>query len=187
MPKRLNPDQSKPFQPLASEFLRSVIDEAPAPATSTAVAEPADSEFEPPAAAEPPRAQDRTQAERIVTFRGKGRGAARREPQPVAVPEPGERLNRPLKVQLAPTERIEVSRIINQLSQELGTPVSASHVTRALLAIFRNAEGNVLERARATGPLKRPPNDDLTAIAAFEFRLAKLLSAALREAPALRE
>jgi hypothetical protein len=99
----------------------------------------------------------------------------------------GERLNRPLKVQLAPSESIEISRIINELSGALGTPLSTSHVTRALLTIFRHAEREVFKRAKERGALKRPPNDDLTAIAVFEQELAKVLLGALRSAPPLRE
>ena len=69
----------------------------------------------------------------------------------------------------------------------LGTSLSVSHVTRALLIVFRHAEKDVHERARQRGALKRPANDDLTAIAVFEHELAKLLLGALRTAKPLRE
>jgi hypothetical protein len=182
MPKKLDPTKDKPFQPLAPDLVRSVIDNT---STATAVAEPPEEMDEIPAP-EPAAVRARTKRSDNVVSMRRTQGAE--EPEARMLPEPGgERLNRPLKVQLAPSERNELQRIVNLLSQELGTPVSASHVTRSLLAIFRNAESLIINRARQTGTLKRPPNDDLTAIAAFEFRLAKLLAGALREAAPLRE
>lgn len=100
---------------------------------------------------------------------------------------PSNRLNRPLKVHLQPSERFEVDRIMTNISQELGTRISISHMQRAFVALLRNAEHNLLDRARRHGPITRPANENLVAIAAFEEELARLLAGALREAPPLRD
>jgi len=107
--------------------------------------------------------------------------------EPAREPQPTERLNAALKVQLHPAERRELNRFLNQLSQELGTTVSVSHLQRALVTLVLHAEAEVLKRAREYAPMKRPPNDNLAAIAAFEFRIAKVFCGALRQAPPLRE
>jgi hypothetical protein len=58
---------------------------------------------------------------------------------------------------------------------------------RSLLLILRHAERELVTRAGRSGPLRRPPNDDPAAIAAFEHRLGRILLGAFREAPPLRE
>ena len=189
MAKRLNPQETKPFQPIEAAFLKNLLaappDEAPAPeakpqsSTATAVAEPEPAR---PARASEPEPRER----KVVHMRDVPEPAPSRRVRPVSVPG-GERLNKPLKIQLQPSERAELARIVNDLCATLGTQVSTSHVTRALLTVFRNAEEKILERAKQKGSLKRPANDDLTAIAVFEQELAKLLLGAIRNSPPLRE
>lgn len=186
MPKKLEAQESKPFQPIKTAFLRGVLEDAEPEQEGqggVAVAEaPAPAVEAEPEAAPPSRRSER----KVVEMQREA------EPQPrrgraMPMPAGGERLNRPLKVQLQATERMELTRIVNELSSSLGTPLSVSHVTRALLTVFRHAEGEIQKRARQRGSLKRPPNDDLTAIAVFEQELAKLLLGALRDAKPLRE
>jgi len=167
MPKKLNPD-AKPFQPIEKAFVREALAETP-PAPSDA----------PPA---------RTEESRVVHLPRGGGAAPERddEPAPRSAPHP-DRLTRVLKAKVSTNEHVELTRLVNELSLELETPVSTTHVIRALITILRHAEPEVQRRAKQNGPLRRPPNDDLTAIAAFEFRLAKLLSAALRDSKPLRE
>lgn len=197
MPKRLDPQESKPFQPIKAAFLKDVLDDGPnstrdEPRPRVAVR------------AAPASAPARPEREPVEEVRGPNRkvvslpveedeapvtpapAPARRGRQAI-VTAGGERLNRPLKVQFQPSERNELTRITNELSMALGTSLSVSHVTRALLMVFRHAEKDVHERARQRGALKRPANDDLTAIAVFEHELAKLLLGALRTAKPLRE
>ena len=54
------------------------------------------------------------------------------------------------------------------------------------MTLLLHAEGEITKRARLTGPLHRPPNGDAVALARFEQQLAKILSAAFRDAPPLR-
>lgn len=181
MPKKLEPQEAKPFQPIKTAFLHSVLDEEP-PAREEEGGVATATEPEPERTRESPLSR----AERKVVSMSEVEPASRRT-RAMPAPAGGERLNWPLKVQLQPSERIEFTRIVNELSSALGTSLSVSHVTRALLTVFGHAEGEVQKRARQRGPLKRPPNDDLTAIAVFEHELAKLLLGAIREAKPLRE
>lgn len=183
MAKKYQPNEAKPFQPLKSSLLRQVLNE-PAPEVGEGnVATIAEPEPSPPVAA---AVQAEADERKVVPMQTEQPAPVRRA-RALPAPAGGERLNRPLKVQLQSSERIELTRIVNELSSTLGTPLSMSHVTRALLNVFRHAESEVHKRARERGSLRRPPNDDLTAIAVFEHELAKLLLGAIRNAKALRE
>jgi len=167
MPKQYDPAM-KAFQPIEQALLKEVLDDtspAPEPRLPRPVPRPSDT------------------ARKVVPLDQPQSPAA----EPARGPEPAERLNAPLKVHLQPAERRELNRVLNQISQELGTSVSASHVQRALLTLLLHGEAEVLKRAREHAPMRRPPNDNLAAIAAFEFRLAKILYGGLRQAPPLRE
>lgn len=166
MPKRYDPGET--FQPIEAALLQKVLDDAPLEPTPVPPREPA-------AVAAPQR--------KVVPIAP----PMPRPPEPAQEQQPTERLNAPLKVHLQPGERRELNRILNQLSQELRTTVSVSHVQRALMTLLQHAEAEVLKRAAEQPPMKRPPNDNLAAIAAFEFRLAKILYGGLRQAPPLRE
>ncbi len=178
MPKKLEAQEAKPFQPIKTAFLKGVLDDAPAegaPDGNTATAVETNPE---------PQAAER----KVLPLHTEPEVPLRRGRAPLAAAAPGgERLNRPLKVQLQASERLELARIVNELSSALGTPLSVSHVTRALLTVFRHTEVELQKRARQHGSLKRPANDDLTAIAVFEHELAKLVLGAMREAKPLRE
>lgn len=168
MAKKADPAE-KPFQPVETALLRSVLDDNR------------------PAVAVPPPRRILTDSPVVIMKRPPESPLGESTPKETVRVSHPEKPNRPIKVHLSPGERTEFNRVLNSLSQELGTGVSASHIQRALIAIFRHAEDEILKRAREHTPLKRPPNDDLTAIAAFEFRLSKLLSGAFREAPPMRE
>lgn len=195
MPKRLDPKESKPFQPIKAAFLRDVLDDGP----NSTRDEPRRPKAAVNAAPEPARAtpdpepveEVRAPSRKVVTLpveeEAPAPPAPARRGRQAIVTAGGEKLNRPLKVQLQSSERTELTRITNELSMALGTSLSVSHVTRALLMVFRHAEKDVFDRARQRGALKRPANDDLTAIAVFEHELAKLLLGALRTAKPLRE
>jgi len=168
MPKKLDP-HAKPFQPIEKAFVREVLADTPTAGTA-------------------PRS--RTEESRVVQLPRSSESAPapehHEEPAPRVASLP-DRLTRVLKAKVSTSEHVELTRLVNELSLELETPVSTTHVIRALITILRHAEPELQRRAKLNGPLRRPPNDDLTAIAAFEFRLAKLLSAALRESKPLRE
>ncbi|HZW05416.1 MAG TPA: hypothetical protein VFF58_00780 [Candidatus Nitrosotalea sp.] len=188
MPKKLEAQEAKPFQPIKTAFLRGVLEDAAEESVEgggVATAIEPEMTTEPEAEAEAPPQPRRTER-KVVELQRDVEARARRS-RPMPVPAGGERLNRPLKVQLQASERTDLTRIVNELSSSLGTPLSVSHVTRALLIVFRHAEDEIQKRARQRGSLRRPPNDDLTAIAVFEHELAKLLLGALRDARGLRE
>lgn len=178
MPKRL-PAGTKPFQPLEKALVNEVLAEAVA-----TLPEPEEPGPPPPTRTE----------KKVVGFPGPTQtGRASRpeadldDDQHISSAPMPDHLTRVLKAKVSSSEHAELKDLVNQLAVVLDTPVSTTHVLRALITILRHAEPNVVKRARQQGPLKRPSNDDLAAIAAFEFRLAKVLSAALRDAPPLRE
>ncbi len=208
MPKKADPT-TREFRPLDERLLNSVLaeealdqdaepDEAPAQASqSTARGSSQRREARPNRLGADPTVvvtQDQHGDKVIGLPRvGAGERASRTEPtsrskqKPEADLLPSNRLSRPLKVHLQPSERFEVDRIMTNVSQELGTRISISHIQRAFVALLRNAEHNLLERARRHGNITRPANENLVAIAAFEEELARLLAGALRDAPPLRE
>ena len=97
-----------------------------------------------------------------------------------------EKLSREKRVLLSPSEEREVEQVVARIAGELGTPVKLSHMLRAYMTLLIHAENEILQRARQSPPLRRPPNGDPVALASFEQGLAHILSSALREAPTLR-
>ncbi len=107
-----------------------------------------------------------------------------REPAPAAVPLKAR--CREKRVLVDADEDVQIEAQVQRLAAELGTPLKLSHVLRALLALFRRAEPDVLARARQAGPLTRPANGDPRALAEFEEQVAGVLAAAFRELPPRR-
>jgi hypothetical protein len=90
----------------------------------------------------------------------------------VPVQEP---LNKQLKFQVSGAEMREIRRIVGQLGSELEASLNWSHVARALLVIFKQAEDEIIKHARRSEPLVRPQNSDALALAEFENEIAKIL------------
>jgi len=182
MPKKLDP-HAKAFQPIEKAFLSEALADSPAMPAAAPPLPPAATAPAPTKAPLPEKIERKV----VQLPREEEAGEDEHEIEESARRATADRLTRVLKARVSASEQSELSRIVNQLSASLDTPVSTTHVIRALITILRHSEPQVIRRARQHGPLRRPSNDDLTAIAAFEFRLAKLISAALRDAPPLRE
>ena len=86
-----------------------------------------------------------------------------------------ESLNKQLKFQISGAEMREIRRIVGQLGSELEASLNWSHVARALLVIFKQAEDEIIKHARRSNPLVRPQNSDALALAEFESEIAKIL------------
>ena len=98
-----------------------------------------------------------------------------------------ERLSREKRVLLTLSEEREIERCVDRIAEGFGgTPVKLSHIVRACLTVMRHSEGEIIRRAEEVGQLTRPPNGDTMALVEFEHELAKVLSQAFRDAPALR-
>jgi hypothetical protein len=63
------------------------------------------------------------------------------------------------------------------------TAAKPSNVLRAMLSVLQNAEHELSEHAWKAAPIKRPPNDDAFAYADFEYRLVRIIDAAIRQSP----
>lgn len=97
-----------------------------------------------------------------------------------------ERMEREKRVLLTPSEERTLDRVVSNIGAELGTSLKLSHVLRSCIRLLINAEGELIERARATGRTVRPPNGDLAAIEDFEKIIASVLHAGIRAARPLR-
>jgi hypothetical protein len=89
-------------------------------------------------------------------------------------------------VLLTETEEASIEDLVARIARELGTPVKLSHVLRATIAVLLHAEESLFERAKKTGRIKRPPNNDPMALYQYEQVLARLLDSAVRGAPPMR-
>ena len=98
----------------------------------------------------------------------------------------GERLSREKRVLLSPAEERVIERLVQRLAEEFSSPVKLSHVLRACIAVLCHGENELLRRAKEAGQLVRPANGDPVGLARFEHALAKVISEALRDAPAVR-
>lgn len=112
---------------------------------------------------------------------------ARRAPMPQTIPPSLEEgLNREKRVLLTRSEERTLERVVANIAAELGASLKVSHVLRSCIRLIIDAEGEIVERARATGRTVRPPNGDLAKIEAFEKVIANVLQAAIRSARPIR-
>lgn len=175
MGKRVAPEE-RPYRPVQEALVRSVLN----PDEALYVAEPMSDngsvQISRPLAATditPPAPQERS-AGALGTV-----DAASHALLP-------EKLSREKRVLLTLSEEREIERLVARIAEELATPVKLSHMLRAYMTLILHAESEITKRARLTGPLHRPPNGDPVALARFEHQLAKILSAAFRDALPLR-
>src|SRR5215475_8460362 len=174
MGKRVAPDE-RPYRPVEEALVRSVLDpqedssigELPRANGLPQVSRPLDTD----AVAGIPRQGI------LAGIQGNGHDSG---------PTTAEKLSREKRVLLTLAEEREIERLVARVAEELATPVKLSHMLRAYMTLLLHAEGEITKRARLTGPLHRPPNGDAVALARFEHQLAKILSAAFRDAPPLR-
>ena len=64
--------------------------------------------------------------------------------------------------------------------------MDVANVGRAFLLLLGQAEHEIRQQARRAGPLKRPKNDNMAALAEFDHRIAQILFDALRKAAPFR-
>ncbi len=95
-------------------------------------------------------------------------------------------LSREKRVLLTPEEERQIERLVDHVGEQLGTSLKLSHLLRACVAVVCHAEQELLKRAAEAGPLARPANGDAVALADFEQTIARIISRALRDAPAFR-
>jgi hypothetical protein len=95
-------------------------------------------------------------------------------------------LIREKRVLLTPEEERQVERLVDRVGEQLGTSLKLSHLLRACMAVLCHAEEELHRHAGGLRPLSRPANGDAVALAQFEHALARILSKALRDAPAMR-
>ena len=175
MGKRVPVDE-KPFNPVEAALIRSVMAEEPPPP-------------EPIVRITPPSIEDLHSAKENEVQEPNGnthQGLQRREITTSPQGLPDGKLNREKRVLLTQPEERELERLVNRLAGELSTPVKLSHLLRACVTLLRHAEDQIADQARQAGPLTRPSNGDPVALADFEHRLARILSAAFRDATRIR-
>lgn len=185
MPKRV-PKDEKPFRPVEHSLVNRVMGTPVTTEEPESNTEAARVPVLPPAEPKP-----RKTTENVLRLPPKPRAEApqpRPEP-PAPQPEPTlSRRNPQERFYLNPDEKNELYDLVNQLTRALGTGVKSSNVHRALHLLCRNATQEILRRAdQNRGQLYRPSNENHVATAEFEYRLAKIISAGLRDAPSLRE
>ncbi|MCO6438141.1 MAG: hypothetical protein J5J06_13690 [Phycisphaerae bacterium] len=167
----------KPFRPLETSLVQAVMQGSAAVKSEPVV------EQEPEVEVDPPRqlaAGEGTEANRPVhDIRPPApRRVQRTTPSPVS--PLAERMEREKRVLLTPTEERALERVVANIGAELGTSLKLSHVLRSCIRLVINAEHELVERARATGRVVRPPNGDLHAIEAFEKVIAGVLQTGIR-------
>lgn len=156
------PPNDKPYRPVDEALVRSVLN--PEPNQNTAKVLQTPEPFRPPP--------------RLVGL--EGRKEAQWPPLEPSTTPGVEKLTREKRVLLTPTEEWELERLISEMAGQLRTPLKPSHVFRATVMLLRHASEELLKQSRRVGPLKRPPNNDVMALAAFEHYLAQVIDSALR-------
>lgn len=108
------------------------------------------------------------------------------EPDAAAVPvESPKKPGREKRVILSWEDEIAIQQLLDELSQTLQTPIKLSNALRSCVILLRHAQEPITKKASRARSIVRPPNNDLTAIALFEQRLAEIFQAGIREASSL--
>lgn len=107
------------------------------------------------------------------------------ESEATAMLEAPKKPGREKRVILSWEDEIAVQQLLDELSQTLQTPIKLSNALRSCVILLRHAQGPITKKASRAGEIVRPPNNDLTAIALFEQRLAGIFQAAIRESSTL--
>ncbi|MGE0682428.1 MAG: hypothetical protein AB7P69_16200 [Candidatus Binatia bacterium] len=173
MGKRVPPDE-RPFNPVEAALVRSVL--ASEPPVDLALVTTQVTSAEP---------QEDARGEHAVSIDGQQTWFTSRQQNALHALQI-EKLSREKRVLLTQVEEREVERIVARLAAELSTPVKLSHLLRACVTLIRHAESQIADQARQVGSLTRPANGNLAALAEFEHRFAKILSAAFRDTARLR-
>ncbi len=174
MAKRVPPDE-KPYRPVDDALVRSVLN--PQPMISEEDQESDSTEPQPS-----PRTTADTSTPKVLTLpRRKSEPDEERERKP----EP-ERFTREKRFLLTPSEDKQIDRLVAEIAENLGTAIKPSHMIRAMTTLLCHASDELIKQSRRVGPLKRPPNGDTTALAAFEHYLSQLIDTAVRNSKPLK-
>lgn len=89
-------------------------------------------------------------------------------------------LEHTVRFKLFEHEKQDVRHAVRRLAELLGTEVNFSNVSRCLWQLYMNNENEILDRfRRSRSSLKRPANNDLHALTAFEEAITKTIQAAI--------
>lgn len=186
--------EERPFRPLDASLVQAVMsgnnavaeERRPEPVKTVELVRAA----QPPPAVQEVRHEEvepRAREESAQQFAPPAPRPPARRPAAQAVPPSSEDgLNREKRVLLTRGEERTLERVVANIGAELGASLKVSHVLRSCIRLIIDNEGEIVERARATGRTVRPSNGDLAAIEAFEKVIANVLQAALRTARPVR-
>lgn len=174
MAKRVPPDE-KPYRPVDDALVRSVLNPKPLPA---------ESEQEEPSESTTPATRPEPAAEtpKVLTL---PRRRMEPEEERERKPEP-ERFTREKRFLLTPSEDKELERLVADVADHLGTAIKPSHMIRAMTTLLCHVGDELIKQSRRVGPIKRPPNGDTAALAAFEHYLSQLIETAVRNSKPLK-
>jgi hypothetical protein len=160
MAKRVPPHE-KPYRPVDEALVRAVIN----PSLKSAEANQAlEDQPELPVAS-------------LLAIRG---GRTLQPATEVSAAAKVEKLSREKRVLLTPTEELEFERLAMEVAAQLRTQLKPSHMLRAAIMLLQHAKDELVNQSRRVGPIKRPANSDIMALATFEHFLAELFDSALR-------
>lgn len=174
MAKRVPPDE-KPYRPVDDALVRSVLNPQPMISEEDQEADSTEPQPSPGTTAE-------TSTSKVLTLpRRKSESEEERERKP----EP-ERFTREKRFLLTPSEDKQIDRLVAEIAENLGTAIKPSHMIRAMTTLLCHASDELIKQSRRVGPIKRPPNGDTTALAAFEHYLSQLIDTAVRNSKPLK-
>lgn len=105
---------------------------------------------------------------------------------PTAIHELVEKFDQEKRMLLTRAESAQLDRLVNSLASRLNTQVKSSHVLRALVTLALSAEAEIYKRAGDVSGLTRPANGDANALKKFEREIARVISAAVKDAGPIR-
>ncbi len=171
MGRRLSAE--RPYTPLDESLITQVL-QPPAPSVSSAIVKPPGAQLNAPDVSSNPQAFEASHADSIAR-------APRREPP--ALP----RMDCTLRLRVSRQDKREFEAFTARFAAGVDATLKPSNVLRAMLSVLQNAEPVLADLTRhSTHSLRRPPNDDAVAYAAFEHCVVRLIDSAVRRSPPVR-
>lgn len=171
MGRRLSAE--RPYTPLDESLITQVLQPL-APIVSSATVKPPAAQPDTPEASANPRAFHDSRADSI----------SRAPPaNPPALP----RMDCTLRLRVSRQDKREFEAFTARFAAAVDATLKPSNVLRAMLSVLQNAEPVLADLTRhSTHSLRRPPNDDAVAYAAFEHCVVRLIDSAVRRSPPVR-
>lgn len=175
------PKDEAPYRPVDAKLASSVLNPSPTKPPGTQQPLEAGNGNHPPALA-----AETTEVKPLPRDVGVEKDSTPKDADGESVPATRKVLVREKRMLLTVSEEQDLKDLVRDISVELGVNVNTSNVLRACLTLLLHVQVELRKQCKRHGKInKRPRNNELTEIAVFEEKLARIFDGAIRNAKSL--